>query len=98
MAFQSIACAAHEQSSGIAADFPGTAKCDGVLIGGAKDLGCVCMAANPVGIQYEGRPWAWKVLGDEHMIAQRITDPRQLVNVLSHCGAPSVVKRMVPVG
>jgi hypothetical protein len=44
-------------NSDIAADFPGTARCDGVLIGGGRMYGlCVCVVANPLPIPYEGRP------------------------------------------
>lgn len=62
-----------------------------------QKLGLCVYGSQSCGNPIRGPPLG-KVLGDEHMIAQRITDPRQLVNVLSHCGAPSVVKRMVPVG
>jgi hypothetical protein len=71
-------------NSGIAADFPGTARCDGVLIGGGRMYGlCVCVCgsqsfANPI----RGPPLGKVlVLGHEHMIFRRIMDPSRWVNV-----------------
>ena len=84
------------RDSGIAADLPRTAKRDGVVVGGGHMYGSRVFDSQSFATLHT-RAAPGQGVGDEHMIAQRITDPSQLVKVLSYCGAPSV-KRMVPVG
>ena len=84
------------RDSGIAADLPRTAKRDGVVVGGGHMYGSHVVDSQSFATLHT-RAAPGQGVGDEHMIAQRITDPSQLVKVLSYCGAPSV-KRMVPVG